>query len=274
LLETRIAKRLDQFADHLSVNVVFSDPETGQSRELDAYCFKVEISEYHEFFEASSHLLIECINNPQPIAFFSSARPTRTYPITASRPAWLGSQPIEESIKIGHFHHHFKGPEATNYCTFVTKKSGEWMVTHADDQHREFTTLAALAQLVREKQKRSLDEISHPHPMGVQCCGIAFIYPMLVVQGALFEVQEASPGGIHILEVDHVRYVKSHIWKNTRRYCPIDIVTERSFPKLLEQIQIECRRTLGRMELHADEILAAANSSIPRDDDATEDFLP
>src|SRR3954453_7667950 len=73
LLETRVAKVLSGFGSHTEVNVVYTDPWSKLPRELDAYCLKAELSDAVEFLEASAHLLIECINNPQPIAFFSSS---------------------------------------------------------------------------------------------------------------------------------------------------------------------------------------------------------
>jgi hypothetical protein len=276
LLETRIARKLDRFATHLSMNAVFTDPETGQARELDAYCFRAETSDLHEFFEASAHLLIECVNSPQPIAFFSSTRKPSIYPLTASRPAWLGLYPIEESIGIEDFHHCFKTRISTNYCTFVSKKTGEWMVTHADDQHREFSTLAVLAQLMREKQVQLLDEYSRPMD-AVQFCGIESIYPVLVVEGTLFTVTQNTRGEVKLEEIDHVRYLKGQIWKGTRRHCPIDVVTERFFPKLLKLIELDCKRTLARMEKRYDEILEAARNDkedTVRQPGEIEDFLP
>ena len=65
----------------------------------------------------------------------------------------------------------------------------------------------------------------------------------------------ANTGAIELQDVDHVQYVKSHMWRRARRSCPIDVVTERFFPKLLQQIEIDCKRTLGRMEKRADEIV-------------------
>jgi hypothetical protein len=259
LLENRIAKKLDAFATHLSMNVLFSDPESGQPRELDAYCFRGETSDAHEFFEASAHLLIECINNPQPIAFFAGARTPSLYPILAARPAWLGPYPIEESIGIAKFHHCFKAPIATNYCTFVSKKSGEWMVTHADEQHREFSTLSALAQLTREKQLQVLEDYSRPED-AMHYCGIELIYPILVVEGTLFKVGQDSKATVKLEQIDHIRYCRSQIWKGTRRYCPIDVVTEGFFPKHLELIEADCKQVLDAMERRADEILEAARN--------------
>jgi hypothetical protein len=49
LLENRVARALDEFATHLRVNVVYSDPDTNQARELDAYCFRSEVSDIPNF---------------------------------------------------------------------------------------------------------------------------------------------------------------------------------------------------------------------------------
>ncbi len=260
LLENRIARTLDPFATNLAMNVLFSDPETGQPRELDAYCFRAETSDVQDYFDASAHLLIECINSPQPIAFFSAARSPALYPILAARPAWLGPHPIEESIGVKDFHHCFRVPVATNYCTFVPKKSsGEWMVTHADEQHRELSTLATLAQLTRAKQLQVLEDFSRPQD-AMQFCGVELICPILVVEGVLFEVGQDSKGTIKLEETSHICYCKSQIWKGTRQYCPIEVVTESFFPKLLELIESDCKQILGRMEARSDEILEAARN--------------
>jgi hypothetical protein len=274
LLENRIARTLDRFATHLSMNIVFSDPEDGRPRELDAYCFRGESSDIHDFFETSAHLLIECVNNPQPIAFFCGTRNLSLYPVLAARPAWLGPHPIEESIAIEKFHHCFKASVATNYCTFVSKKSGEWMVTHADDQHNEFSTLSSLAQLTREKQLEVLEEYSRPED-ATQYCGIELIYPILIVEGALFEVEQDVKGAVKLERIEHIRYCKSQIWRGVRRYCPIDVVTERFFPKLLGHIENDSKQILRLMEERSDEIVEAARNQ--RDGDRRHDsggYLP
>lgn len=274
LLENRIARKLDGFATHLFMNVVFADPESKQTRELDAYCFRSELSDCHEFFSSAAHLLIECINNPQPIAFFRSTRNPNLYPVLAARPAWLGPHPIEEGVGIEEFHHAFTVPVATNYCTFVTKKSGEWMVTHADEQHQEFSTLATLTQLTKEKQLKILDDLSRPQD-AMQNCSIEFIYPLLVVQGTLFEVDQDSKGTVKLEPIDHIRYCKSQIWRGNRRYCPIEVVTERFFPQLLKLIETDCQQTLRMLEEKSEDVLEAAreqDSSVqPRE---SEDDLP
>jgi len=276
LLETRIARTLDQFASHLSVNVVFADPETGQPRELDAYCYRAETGNRYEHFTASAHVLIECINNPQPIAFFSNGLTNRAYPVTAARPPWLGLYPIEQTIRLEDFHHCFRQDLANNYCTFVEKKSREWMATHADEQHREFSTLAMLAQLTKEKQLQVLEDYSRPQD-AVQVCGVELIYPLLVAEGLLFDVRQNATGHVNLDRVDHITYLKRQMWKGVRRYCPIDVVTERFLPRFLRMIEVECKRTLVRLEKRGEEILEAVReNNVPTSDsgDPLEDFLP
>jgi hypothetical protein len=276
LLETRIARTLDQFASHFFVNIVFADPETNQPRELDAYCFRAETGNTYEYFTASAHVLIECVNNPQPIAFFSNGLTTPVYPITAARPLWLGLDPIEKTIGLEDFHHCFKQRLANNYCTFIEKKSREWMATHADEQHREFSTLAMLAQLTREKQLRVLEDYSRPQD-AVQFCGVDLIYPLLVAEGLLFDVRQNASGHVQLKSVNHVTYLKRQMWRGVRRYCPIDIVTEKFLPKFLRMIEAECRRTLVRLENRGEEILEAVRENRTAETDVSDplgDFLP
>jgi hypothetical protein len=273
LLETRIARQVEKFASRLAVNFVYADPETGTSRELDIYSFGGEVSERNEFFSASAHLLIECVNNPQPIAFFSGSQTLKTTPIVAARPSWIELQPITDYLEIADFHHHYKSMDTTNYCTFVTKKSGEWMVTHADEQHQEFSTLAKLAELVKAKQCRTLEDESRPVD-AMEICAVDYIFPILVVEGLIFDVKQGNDGSVRIDAVEHTRYRRTHIWQGARRYCPIDIVTEKQFPRLLQQINFDCKRTLARMDRRADEIVRSARTNEDDRDREEEDFLP
>lgn len=275
LLESRVGATLADFATHLSMNIAFSDPETGHTRELDAYCFRGELSDEHEFLSVSAHLLIECVNNPQPIAFFGSTLAPALVPIVAAQPAWLGPTPMEDSIGLEKFHHSFRLPVASNYCTFVTKNSGGWMVTHAEDQHREFSTLAALAHLTREKQLSVMKEFSRPSD-GHHWCGLELIYPVLVVQGKLFMVSQDSGGAVELCDVGHLCYSKSHIFKGARRYCPIEVVAESYFPKLLRLIQRDCRRTLRILERRSSAVLEASRNQddYPSERPLPEEYLP
>ncbi|HLK05182.1 MAG TPA: hypothetical protein VKT53_12145 [Candidatus Acidoferrum sp.] len=274
LLENRIARTLEKFATQLLVNVAFVDRATSQVRELDVYCFKGQLSDYNEFFSCSAHLLIECVNNPQPIAFFRSTRDMNLYPLLAARPAWLDLSPIEETIHIEKFHNCFTVPLATNYCTFVTKKSGEWMVTHADEQHQEFSTLATMAQMTREKQLTVLEEMSRPED-AIEACGIEFIYPILVVEGTLFEVIQDAKGLIKLRSINRIRYGKSQIWNGTRKYSPIDVMTESYFPKFLRLVESDCRNALRLLEERSEDVLEAAkNRESLGERFAFEDYLP
>ncbi len=186
----------------------------------------------------------------------------RGYPLTAARPPWLGLYPLEKTIGLEDFHHCFRQDPANNYCTFVEKKSREWMATHADEQHREFSTLATLAQLTREKQLQVLDDYSRPQD-AIQFCGIELIYPLLIAEGILFDVRQNAAGHVHLKRVDHVTYLKHQMWKGVRRYCPIDVITETFLPRFLRMIETECKRTLVRLEKRGEEILEAALENKP-----------
>ena len=111
----------------------------------------------------------------------------------------------------------------------------------------------------------------------MQFCGVELICPILVVEGILFEVGQDSKGTIRLEETEHMRYCKSQIWKGTRQYCPIEVVTESFFPKLLELIESDCRQILRLMEARSDDILEAARHQDEYGESrqsALEDFLP
>jgi hypothetical protein len=104
-----------------------------------------------------------------------------------------------------------------------------------------------------------LDESSRPQD-AIQFCGVELIYPILVVEGTLFEVREDSKRVVKLAPIDRIRYCKSQIWKGTRRYCPIDIVTEAFFPHLLQLIEDDSKNILRHIEQRADDILEAARN--------------
>ena len=150
------------------------------------------------------------------------------------------------------------------------------MATHADEQHREFSTLAMLAQLSKEKQLQVLEDSSQPQN-AIQVCGVDLIYPLLIAEGMLFDVSQLSGGRIRMKSVDHVTYLKSHIWKGVRRYCPIDVITEQFLPQFLRIIEGECKRTMARLEKRGEEILEAVrenNAAASESGDPLEDYLP
>jgi hypothetical protein len=150
------------------------------------------------------------------------------------------------------------------------------MATHADEQHGELSTLAILARLAREKQLQVLDDYSRPQD-AIQFCGVELIYPLLIAEGVLFDVRQNQTGRVHLKRVNHVTYLKRHMWRGVRRYCPIDVITEKFLPRFLRTIEIECRRTMARLERRGEAILEAVRENKTEASDAgdpLEDFLP
>ena len=52
-------------------NTAYPDPDTGKSRELDLFAITAEQAGPDDYDFIFTVLLIECVNNPQPIAFIT-----------------------------------------------------------------------------------------------------------------------------------------------------------------------------------------------------------
>src|SRR5207249_8963067 len=71
LLECRVESRLRQHWGYVEANRTYPDPETGKSREFDLFGMSGRQAgpDDHDFLFGV--LLIECINNPEPLAILT-----------------------------------------------------------------------------------------------------------------------------------------------------------------------------------------------------------
>ena len=71
LLEGRLEQLLRRRGHYVETNAPYPDPITGKTREIDLYAMAAEKAgpgEYDYFFQV---VLVECINNPQPLVLFT-----------------------------------------------------------------------------------------------------------------------------------------------------------------------------------------------------------
>ncbi|MBE3122440.1 MAG: hypothetical protein IMZ58_09580, partial [Thermoplasmata archaeon] len=156
LLEARLENILLKNDYYVQSNYVYPDPESNKPREIDldailAIDIKPRKLEYI-FLE----LIIECINNNQPLAFITKEPPFRDYQSfeikMLGRPETISKTrnskillSIPEYLKMKDYHHYFKGSVATQYCTFDLKQKGpnkgEWRAYHHDDHHESLVKL-------------------------------------------------------------------------------------------------------------------------------------
>jgi len=152
LLEYRIEQALGRFGYVVQSSQAYPDPITGKPREVDLAGIGAEpvTDDWKNIF--FTRILIECINNTQPMGFFTknSAAPTaHLYDLNfsgvplkiRSKARWVK---LAEFLNMEEFHHHCKGKIATQYCSFTPKKNTQpvqWLAQHEDIHFDSFNKL-------------------------------------------------------------------------------------------------------------------------------------
>jgi hypothetical protein len=251
LIEYRIEDVLRRHGYHVSANTTYPDPITRKPREIDLSAIigeKVPGSKDRDWVFALS--LIECVNNPYPLAFLTKEPEVATvyvYDIHVSglpahvrreggkSVAWSHWCRVSEYLHMEQYHHHCAGRVATQYCSFAPKrgtKPVEWMAWHEEGHFESFGKLCAVLN-------HDIDvHFSNTVPVLNDRVNLQIYYPVVVVGGELLDVRlDAHP--MTIEAVDHIHYLQSWIAGNTERRYHIDVVTESFFPQLISQIRTE-----------------------------------
>jgi hypothetical protein len=247
LLESRLDSVLRRYGYYVEANTAYADPETSKSRELDLFAlkaFKAGPDEYDFIFLA---LLIECINNPQPIAFITK-EPLVSFLHTseiklAGIPAkvldgksWVS---LADYLDMEKYHHYCKGRIATQFCSFKRKKGeAEWMAWHEEAQFDALQKLCAGIEYLQSVQYKGWRPGSH------EDVNIEFYYPLLVVQG---ELLDARPSGhkVNLRKTNRLQYRRSVFVTAAAEAIDyqIDVVRESSFSRYLGLIEQEATKT-------------------------------
>lgn len=258
LLEARMEAVLRARSGYSEANSPYTDPITGKSRELDlGGLLRVEFlwDDHNAIF---SRLLIECVNNPQPMAFFMRDTPWAGFQeesihcvgIPVRVPDGERGVPLPRTLDMMSYHHYCTGPIATQYCSFVRKKDkSEWMAIHDEEQFGCISALCNAMSHCAEQHYRNYE----PGPERVN---IEFYYPILALQGELVEVRQEK-GAVLLNATDHLRFQRSVSAHGHDRSYGIDVVTEPAFPKLLDLIEKELRTTAEGMKRRQNEMKAA-----------------
>ena len=260
LLESRLEKLLREREFRVATNGSFPDPETGKGRELDiwasyARCWSTGPDDTDNI---SFELVIECVNPPQPVAFI-----TRTWPdgLLQSGDRWealkVGGDPLHVPVeelatnwtwlasvlKMERYHHYAAGRLATQYCSFERKKGNlEWMAKHRDEDHATFRKLCDATS----HYQRQLFDLAQAGSVNRNLC-LIFLYPVLVVQGDLYEVR-ADAKQVEVAPADHLQYRCSQLYGARSEDFQVDVVTEDYFPSFLELLGSETYKTVTRMK--------------------------
>ena len=193
-------------------------------------------------------MLIECVNNSQPIAFLTkepslpeeyryniklAGLPTK---ILQDKNTWLS---VVDILGIEKYHHYCSGRIATQFCSFAKKKnSDEWMAFH-DDSH--FESFQKLCDVTNFHITSLLDGWQGNN---VETVNIEFYYPLIVVQGELLDIRPHKTSGVDLRTTEHIHFVKTTMQDNKPETYHIDVVTEDYLPKYFDVINFEMTETI------------------------------
>src|SRR5271165_6734360 len=235
LLEHRIETTLRRQGWYVQASHAYRDADTGKSRELDLYALrwweiKTKIRN-RKRDHVCVELLIECVNNSQPVAFLTKRDPF-TSGVNAlpeikfvCDPAHVrskrGKQDIRDFLVMEDYQHYCTGRIASQFCSFVRKKDkSEWMATHEDEHFAVFSTLVKALE-------DSLSGFSYTKGTHLNA---TFLYPVLVLQGILVDVRHDGRR-LEFKKEDWVRYRRSVALGKKQISYVIDVVTEKGFSK-------------------------------------------
>jgi hypothetical protein len=248
LLEYRTEQVLGRYGYMAEANQVYPDPITGKSRELDISAIKPEFitRDYRNIIW--SRLLIECINNPQPIGFFTKnpiAPTAHIYDLKFSGlPVKIKKgkhwEKLSDFLVMQRYHHQCKGRVATQYCSFTAKKNSnpvEWFAQH-DEMH--FDSFNKLCFALNHDMH---DHYLHARLRENETINVQIYYPILVVSGEIFNI-EPTRKEIKLQATSYIHYVQSYITRETVQSYHIDVVTEKYLPRLLKLIDEEAKKTV------------------------------
>lgn len=255
LLEYRVEELLRRCGYMVEANQSYPDPITGKSRELDIAAISAEPlnDAYRDILWP--RLLIECVNNTQPMAFLtkSSMAPTaHIYDLKfsgvplkiKSNKRWVK---LADFLKMERYHHHCKGRVATQFCSFTPKKNTQplqWLAQHKDIHFDSFNKLCFALN-------HDIDEhFSNAKLVGKESLNIQMYYQILVVACDLVDVFPTKDA-LKLSDANHIHFIQSHVARGKEQRYHIDVVTEKFLPKLLGLIDAEAKKTAQLLKRHS-----------------------
>ena len=257
LLENRIEKILIKNEYVVTSNFIYPDPYEDKSREIDLTAISCKIFGPDNEDCVSLEPIIECINNDQPIAFFTK-KPTfeNYYPFSelkiSGRPEKVNNEILAQYLKMNEFHHYCQGDIATQWCTFYRKKvpntnKSEWAAWHYDDYHKTFQKLCFVIKYLIDDTKKRLEKAQK------QRIDIHLYYPILITQNEIYSViQDTS--NINIIEKKHIKYLRTEYLSGEFCSNRIDVMTEDYFPTYLSIIEDEFQKTTEKIKKNYDKL--------------------
>jgi hypothetical protein len=273
LLESRIERVLRSARFDVEPSWTYPDPETRKARELDlvASC-DMWLDRGSRFHWVGYEMFIECVNNAQPLVFFTrddpDAKSNGDAVFVRGQPLGVNvnkkkEQRVPKFLKFEEFHHYARPKYATQYCSFAQKKgTTEWVALH-DENH--FLSLKKLDDAIWYCWEKTREEEAEPGQID-----LTFMYPVVVLQGELLEVNPWSRRSTP-RKTGHVRFTQTVIHDDEQYLLNVDVVTERSFRKYLRMLGDEYDEIYRRVALSGDVLIAAATCNLAEDEAAPPD---
>jgi hypothetical protein len=276
LLESRLETVLGESKFYVEANTAYLDPETSKTRELDLYATKAYMVDSYENGFIFSVLLIEAINNPQPIAFITKESQTRflhhediklaglpvKIPSKNGGNGWIF---LPDFLEMNEYHHCCEGQISTQFCSFTQKKNQKgqknWMAFHDEIHFNAFQVLSSATEYFEDTHYRSWSRGTR------ETINIEFYYPIVVLQGELIEIQP-SHEAISIEPSDHIQYRRTSIIGRREINYEFDVVTEEYFPELIGTIKSEMEQSVQRLSKKSKRIQVAIKKIIEKAESA------
>lgn len=268
LLENRILNKLTERYCYIQSNIMYKDPITSISREIDmlvdtnsSYSFKGKRNIF-----ACSYLVMEIIDNKYPIAFFKNKSYSPDDPyfddkvrIVTTPKNKQNEYEVLENICIVDFYHSSRVNSSTQYCSFIEKKnksknkddidnSEKWMAYHPDELNEVFKKLMHFIDKETEERQKYFDQDNLNSDGKIdEDYRCFFFQPVLLIKDDLYEI-DILENDINISKSEYLTFNYSLHYKDKPSFLSIDIITEKYLYDYLDIINDDCRSVVERLK--------------------------
>lgn len=249
LLEQRVEAVLTKEWAFVQTNPIFPDPDTGKSREIDIDAISATQIYKKGYNFVFPILLCECVNNPQPVVFFTREslvsflhhEQVRVSGIPVKFWKEDGYVSFSEFTGMEKFHHYCEGSTATQYCTFQLKKDkSSWMALHAEEQHEIFSSLL---KAIDYEIAQHFDSWYLPDKVDEEGVNVQAYYPLVILQGSLYSASLKN-NHLFLRKSKHIQFRKQLFLSRTNKVetYQINVIVEEYLPDYLRIIHSEMKR--------------------------------
>jgi hypothetical protein len=206
---------------------------------------------------AAASILVECKNNTQPVAFF--VQPQQLTELNVSRilyggfprfsmdPETHSQVPLQELMDMKEWHHYCQVKEvATQFCGF-TGTGTKWKAGPMNNYSKSFADIVLMAAL----------DHSGLFNLQLQNIQVQLAYPVVVFQGPIYRVADVK-GKAKVEQASHIQLHHFAALNGQVFPAQIDLVTEESFPTLMETILAELKTSRDKINSMYERLLNSA----------------